>query len=674
MTSGLSKKRTFIICGHAQSGKTSVAEAILYKSGATSRLGSVVAGTSTSDYEDDEKERKSSINLSVLSANYKGNSLQFIDTPGYLDFIGEVISSAKAVDFAVVVVDAVEGVGVGTEKVWNILQKENIPCLFFINKLDKENTDYNKTLEDIRKSLTKKATAVVVVEGKTITNMLKQKDKDEAVYEAIVETVAESDDALLEKYLETGSLDEAEFHPALKKAVSSSQMFPVIGGAAVAAATSEVGIDCLLDLIVDVMPSVLDSSSVKAKDKSGQEVFIEPKLDGPFTAQVFKTVIDPFVGQLTIFRVFSGKLASNSGFFNVTKSTKEKFGQLYTLQGKQQVAQEFLSAGDIGAVAKLKETQTQDTLCDASKQIEFEKVDFPSPVYSASVKPKTRQDEDKISSALARLTSEDPTCSVSIDSQTKELIISGMGELHINVIIERMKRKYNSNVELGTPKVPYFETLTKPVQVSHKYKKQSGGRGQYGDVSINIEPLARGKKFEFVNKIVGGAIPRNFIPSVEKGIIKVMKEGYLAGYPIADIKVTLFDGSHHPVDSSDMAFQIAASMALKKAFDQVGGVLLEPVMNVEIAAPEEFMGQITGDINSRRGRVLGMEVKGKNEVVKAHIPLAEMFKYTSDLRSVTGGRGSYSMSFSNYDIVPAEIAQDIIDKAKQAKEAKHQEH
>ena len=670
MAGDLSKKRTFIICGHAQSGKTSIVEAILYRSGATSRLGSVATETSTSDYEDDEKERKSSINLSVLSASYKGNSLQFIDTPGYLDFIGEVISSSKAVDFAVVVVDAVEGVGVGTEKAWNILQKENVPCLFFINKLDKENTDYNKTLEDIRKSLTKKATTVAVVEGKTITNILKQKDKDAAAFGVIVETVAESDDALLEKYLETGSLDEAELNPALKKAVSNLQMFPVIGGVA----TSEIGVDCLLDLIVDVMPSVSDSSPVKAKDKSGQEVFIEPKLDSPFTAQVFKTIIDPFVGQLTIFRLFSGKLASNSGFFNVTKSTKEKFGQLYTLQGKQQVAQEFLSAGDIGAVAKLKETQTQDTLCEASKQIEFEKVDFPSPAYSASVKPKTRQDEDKISSALSRLTSEDPTCSVSIDSQTKELIIAGMGELHISVIIERMKRKYNANVELGTPKVPYFETLTKSVQVSHKYKKQSGGRGQYGDVSINIEPLERGKKFEFVNKIVGGAIPRNFIPSVEKGIVKAMGEGYLAGYPMADIKVTLFDGSYHPVDSSDMAFQIAASMALRKAFDQVGGALLEPIMNVEIAVPEEFMGQITGDINSRRGRVLGMEVKGKNEVVKAHIPLAEMFKYASDLRSVTGGRGSYSMSFSNYDIVPAKIAQGIIDKAKQAKEAKQQEH
>lgn len=663
MGNDLSKKRTFLICGHAQSGKTSLAESILFKSGAASRLGSVDGGTSTSDYEDDEKERKSSINLSVLSADYKGNSLQFIDTPGYLDFIGETISSVKAVDFAIIVVDALEGVGVGTEKVWELLQKEGIPCLFFINKLDKENTDFNKSLDDIKQSLTKKATSIVVAEGTTITNILQQKDKDASLYGAIVEMVAESDDSLLEKYLETGSLDESELKPALKKAIVNSQIFPVAAGAA----TSEKGVGCLLDITIDIMPAVSDFLPRKALDKSGKEAVIEPKVDAPFAAQVFKTMIDPFVGQLTIFRVFSGKLSSNSDFFNVAKSSKEKFGQLYFLQGKQQVAQEAVSAGDIAAVAKLKETQTQDSLCDSSRQVEFSKVEFPSPAYSASVKPKTRQDEDKISSALSRLTSEDPTCSTSIDSQTKELIISGMGELHINVIIERMKRKYNANVELGTPKVPYLETLSKGIQVSHKYKKQTGGRGQYGDVSIEIEPLERGKKFEFVNKIVGGAIPRNFIPSVEKGIVNAMKEGYLAGYPIADIKVTLFDGSYHPVDSSDMAFQIAASMALKKAFEQAGGVLLEPIMNVEITVPEEFMGSITGDISGRRGRVLGMEAKGKNETVKAQIPLSEMFKYASDLRSVTGGRGTYSMSFSNYDIVPARIAQGIIDKAKQAK-------
>ncbi len=667
MQSDVMKKKTFLICGHAQSGKTSLVEAMLFKCKAVTRLGKVDDETSVSDYESDEKKRKSSINLAVLGAGYKGNSLQFIDIPGYLDFIGELITSSCAVDFAVMVVDAVEGVGVGTEKAWDILKEKNIPCLFFINKLDKENTDYNKTVNDIRASLTKNAVSMGVIEGNKVANILKEKDKDPSSYGKVVEMAAESDDVLVEKYLETGELSDAEFTSALKKAIIESKVFPVVGGIA----TQEAGVECLLDLIIDIMPSVGEALPRQAEDKSHQTVSVEPKADAPFSAQVFKTMIDPFVGQLTIFRVFSGKLTSNSEFLNVTKEAKEKFGQLYALCGKQQIAQEAVCAGDIGAVTKLKNTQTQDTLCESHRALEFPKLNFPSPAYSASVKPKSRQDEDKISSALGRLTSEDPTCSTSLDAQTKELIISGMGELHINVIIDRMKRKYNANVELGTPKVPYLETITKEVQVSYKHKKQTGGRGQYGDVSIKVEPLERGKKFEFVNKIVGGVIPRNFIPSVEKGLHKAMGEGFVAGYPIADIRVTLFDGSYHPVDSSDMAFQIAANQALKKAFEQAGGVLLEPIMNVEIAAPEEFMGQITGDINSRRGRVMGMEVKGKNEVVRAHIPLSEMFKYTSDLRSVTGGRGSYTMSLYNYDIVPARITQGIAEKVKQAKQEKH---
>ncbi len=667
MSNDVKRKRTFFFCGHAQSGKTSIVEAILFKCGAISRLGSVSGGTSTSDYEEDEKDRESSINLSILGANYKGTVLQFVDTPGYLDFIGEVIMGARAADFAVIVVDAVEGVGVGTEKAWAIVQRENLPCLFFINKLDKDNTDYKKTLDDIKTSLTKKATSLCVIEGKTTINVLKEKDKNPQLYKKIVETVAESDDALCEKYLETGALSDLEVTGALEKAIETRQFFPVIGGVAI----ESTGIEALLDVIAEDMPSIGEGPVRKAEDKDGNEVEVVPKIEDPFCAQVFKTVIDPFVGQLTVFRVLSGKLLSNSDFYNVSKETKEKFGQLYSLQGKQQIAQESVSAGDIAAIAKLKETRTQDTICVSSRKIKLKGLEFPSPAYSASIKPKTRQDEDKISSALSRLRSEDPTCSTSIDSQTKELIISGMGELHIHIIIERMKRKYHANVDLGTPKVPYLETLTKKVQISHKYKKQTGGKGQYGDVSLEIEPLERGKKFEFINKIVGGAIPRNFIPSVEKGIVKSMKQGYLAGYPMADIKVTLYDGSYHPVDSSDMAFQIASSIALKKAFEEVGGVLLEPVMNVEIVVPSEFMGQITGDISSRRGKVLGMEVKGKNEAVKALIPLAEMFKYTSDLRSVTGGRGTYTMSFSNYEVVPQRIAQGIIDAAKKIKQEEH---
>ena len=660
MRDNLTKKMTFLLCGHAHSGKTTLAEAVVYRCGGSSRLGNIEEGTTLSDYEDDEKERNSSINAAVLNCQYQGNFLQFIDTPGYIDFIGELISSIRAADFAVIMIDAAGGVEVGTEKAWEFLRKENIPCLFFINKLDKENTSFDQTLSELRQTLSRGAVGFVSADGASVTNILKTKEP--AGYGAIVEAVAESDDALLEKYLESGSLDEKELMLALKKAVFDSKIFPVVGGAI----QKNVGIDVLLDLIVELMPSVGDFPSHKAKDKAGNDTEVPVAVDSYFSAQVFKTIIDPYVGQLNIFRIFSGKISSNTEVFNATKGHKEKIGQLFILQGKQQIAQDTLFAGDIGAVAKLKNTQTQDCLCEDLSPLIFAPLEFPLPAYSASVKPKTRQDEEKISAALSRLTSEDPTFAVSRDTQTKELIISGMGELHLNVIIERMKRKYNASVDLGTPKVPYKETITKSVTLQNKYKKQTGGRGQYGDVWIEVEPLERGKNFEFVDKIVGGAIPRNFIPSVEKGIKKTMAQGILAGYPVSDIRVTLFDGSYHAVDSSDMAFQIAGSMALKKALEQAQSVLIEPIMNVEITVPGELMGQITGDINGRRGKIMGMEVKGKNEVVKARVPLSEMFKYASDLRSVTGGRGSYVMSFSHYEIVPSRIAQGVIEKAKSA--------
>ncbi|MCF7874142.1 MAG: elongation factor G [Candidatus Omnitrophica bacterium] len=667
MATDISKKRTFLIVGHAQSGKTSLSEAILHKSGTINELGKVDQGNTVSDYQEDEKKRKSSINLSVLSANLGDKEFEFIDTPGYTDFIGEVVGAARAADFAVIVVDAQEGVGIGTEKAWQIIERENIPCLFFINKLDKENTDYNKVLEDIKNSLTKKIVSLGAPEGKNIESVLDNKDKYGSLYSGVLDSVAETDDALLEKYLEKGALELDELNQALKKAVLESKVFPVTAGIA----TEEIGIDFLMKLIVEIMPSVDQAKARVATGNQGEEIKVKPSPEEPFSAQVFKTVIDPFVGQLTIFRVFSGKLEANQSFYNANKEAKEKGGQIYQLEGKEEKNLDCMLPGDIGAIAKLKETETGDTICDSSKVIKFKPLDFPEPAYSSSVKPKTRKDEDKISTALDRLTSEDPTCRVSRDAQTKELILSGMGELHLKLTIERMKEHYGADVDLGTPKVPYLETLAKESTVSYRYKKQTGGKGQFGEVSIKVEPLERSKKFEFVNKIVGGKIPRGYIPSVEKGIKNTMEEGFLAGYPITDIKVTLFDGSYHPVDSSDMAFQIAGSMALKNAFSEGGSVLLEPIMNVEIIAPSDLTGQITGDINSKRGKVMGMEPKGKNEVVKAQVPLAEMFRYASDLRSVTGGRGSYSMSFSNYEIVPSRVAQDIITKAKQEKEKEH---
>ncbi|MEI8349586.1 MAG: elongation factor G [Candidatus Omnitrophota bacterium] len=663
MREDLNKKKVFLLCGHAQSGKTSICETLLFKCGATSRLGKIDEGTTVSDYEEDEKERKSSINMSVLYAEYKDNFLQFIDVPGYLDFIGELNCAARAVDFAALVVDASGGVEVGTEKAWEIIRKENLPCFFIVNKIDKENTSYEKTVEDIRNGLTKKAIPFATPDKGKIISVLK--DKSNPYYGQIVEAVAETDDALLTKYLEKGTLEEQELIAALKKAVLGAQIFPVIPFTALQAQ----GIDTLLETLLEDMPSVAQGRPRQAKNtKTNEMVTIEPKTNAPLAMQIFKTVIDPFVGQLNIFRVFAGKIASGSEVMNSSKKEKEKISQLYLMQGKQQVPQEALCSGDIGALAKLRVTTTQDTFCEVNNPLEFSLIEFPLPSFSASVKPKTRQDEDKISSVLSRLTSEDQTFKVSRDSQTKELIISGMGELHLHVIIERMKRRYQANVELGTPKVAYLETVTRSIKVQGKHKKQSGGRGQYGDCWIEVEPRERGKGFEFVDKIFGGAIPRNFIPSVEKGIVKALDEGILAGYPVTDLRVILVDGSYHDVDSSDIAFQIAGSMAFKKALEQAGSVLLEPIMNVEIVAPEEFMGQITGDINARRGRVMGMEVKGRNQVVKAQVPQVEMFKYASDLRSFTGGRGSYSMHFSHYEIVPGRLSQAIVEGAKRETE------
>ncbi len=668
----LDKKKVFAVCGHAQSGKTSLCDYILYATKTKSRLGKVDEGTSVSDFDPIEIERKSSVNSSLLFANYKDYFFQFIDTPGYQDFISEPISALSAADAVLIVIDAQSGVEVGTETVWDIALKYNLPCFFFVNKLDKENTDFYQILKDIQESFGKSSQPFYLPVGKessfkdVASVLLQEKDKDPKVedfYSSLMDIVAESDDALLEKYLAGESLTPQEVSGGIKHSILARNLFPVMCGSS----QQGVGIKELLDFIAEFFPSVLERPSLKVKISSkDEELKIDPQK--PFSAQVFKSIFDPYVGQLTIFRVWTGGLSSNTGFYNVSTQTKERIGQLFILQGKEQVPVDKLFAGDIGAVAKLKNTFTQNTIAQEGFNIEFPSFPFPEPAISQSVKPKSKQDEEKISEALHKLTFEDPTFRVSRDPQTKELIISGVGELHLNIMTGKMKRRFGAEVELGKPKIPYKETITRSVKVQGKYKRQTGGRGQYGDVWIEVEPLEKGKNFEFVDKIVGGRIPRNFIPSVEKGIRKAMSEGFLAGCEIVDIRVTLYDGSYHPVDSSDIAFQIAASMALKKAVEQAGPVLLEPIVDVEIVVPEEYMGQITGDINSRRGRILGMEAKGKNQVIKAQVPLSEMYRYATDLRSLTAGRGSYSMKFSHYEQVPHNIAQKIIEEYKRNKE------
>jgi len=641
-------KRNFIFLGHAQSGKTSLSESLAYFCKAIARKGTIADGTTVSDYNFDEIERKNSINSSLLYCDYKGIRIQMIDCPGYADFFGEVISGIRAVDGAVIVVEASAGVEVGTERAWQLLEESKIPCIIFINKTDREGVDVDKVLLDIQEGLSKNAMRIDSIDAPEL-----------------IEAIVESEDKLLEKYLEGVKLSPEELSAGLRQAVIKRNVFPVLSGSA----STDKGIPQLLDTIVQCLPSPLERPKIEAVDalKPDAKKEIQFKENAPFCAFVFKSISDPYVGQLTLLRVFSGSLASNTGFYNVNRRTRERIGQIYILQGKAEKGVEAASCGDIVAIAKLKETKTSDSLCEEKEQALFEPIVFPEPAISASVKPKTRQDEDKISGALSKLAAEDPTFKSGNDPQTNELIISGLGDLHLSIMVSRMKKRFNVDVEVGVPKVSYKETITKGAKVQGKFKRQSGGRGQYGDVWLEIEPLERGKGFEFVDKIFGGAIPRNFIPSVEKGVLQAMPKGAVAGFPIVDVRVILYDGSYHDVDSSDMAFQIAGSMALRKAILEANPVLLEPIMDAEVIIPEDYLGAISGDLNSRRGRIMGMEVKGRSQVVKASVPLAEMFKYANDLRSLTGGRGMYTMRFSHYEEVPHKVAAVIINQYQSTK-------
>jgi len=677
------KIRSVAVVAHSGAGKSSLIDAMLYVTGANTRLGRVNDGTSMCDYNADEIERKITINAKVLHIEHQGHRIYLLDTPGYADFIGEVISVLRACDSGLLLVDAASGVEVGTERVWELLNQHNLPRAIFINKLDKENADFFDALAEVKSRLGKHCLALGVPVGKQASfketvDLLRpeeftkladaDKPRAEELRKELIEAVAESDDALLEKYLEGGELSAEVIQKALRLCVLSGKIVPVFCGAA----TQEVGVKEALEGIIELLTSPKDRAKVEGEDPKNKEAKeIQLSIDNSFTAQVFKTILDPYVGQLTLFRVFSGTLSANTDFYNATKETKERIGQLYLLQGKEQQSVAGVSCGDIAAVAKLKGTTTGDTLCTDKDQVVFAPILFPEPAISSSVKPKSRSDEEKISGALSKLTNEDPTFKVSRDQVTKELIISGIGDLHLDVMVNRLKKKFEVEVELGVPKVAYKESITKSAKAQGKYKKQSGGRGQYGDVWLEIEPLIGGENFEFVNKIFGGAVPRNYIPSVEKGVKQALAEGVVAGYPLVNIRATIYDGSFHPVDSSDMAFQIAGAMALRKCVQGANAVLLEPIMDVEVLVPDEFMGQIGSDLSSRRGRILGMDVRSNMQVVKAQVPLAEMFKYATDLRSMTQGRASYTMKFARYDQVPQKISVSIIEKIKKEKEEKH---
>jgi elongation factor G len=671
--------RNIALISHAGSGKTSFAEAIVYNAGASNRFGKVDDGTSVSDYSEDEIERKVSISASILSFKYSNKRINIIDAPGYADFMGEILSALNAVDSAVLLVDAHDGIQVGTEKTWTMASELGLAKVIFLNKLDKENVNFYSVVESIKERFGNSCVPVNIPVGvwpefkgvvdlfdKTAIDKLSGEDKEKAseLRNSLIETVAEKNDELLEKYLEGKELSPEEIKNGFKKAVSNKELFPVYCGSA----TMNIGIKELMASAFDALPSPAEGVIRKAKDPNANQVK-EIKLDtnGSFGAFVFKTVSDPYVGQLTIFRVYSGSIKSDASFYNSTKRSYERIGHLLSIFGKEQKAMTEAIAGDIAAVAKLKDTLTGDSLCIEKDQVIFDPIEFPEPAISFSIKPKTRADEDKISIALHKLTNEDQTFKTKREEQTKELIISGMGDLHLDIMINRLKKRFGVDVEKGTPKVAYKETIKKMTKLQGKYKRQTGGHGQYGDCWLQLEPLERGKGFEFVDKVVGGVIPKNFIPSIQKGVVDAMSQGAVAGYQIVDIRVSVYDGSYHDVDSSDMAFKIAGAMALRKGVLEANPILLEPIMDVDVVVPEEFMGDITGDLNSRRGRIAGMDVQGKYQIVKAKVPIAEMSKYASELKSITGGRGSYSMRFSHYDEVPAKSAQAIIAKYQETK-------
>ncbi len=670
--------RNLSLLSHCGAGKTSLSEAVLFAIGITTRLGKVDDGTTTSDYDPDEAKRKISLNLTLLPCEWQGAKINLIDTPGYTDFVGEVKAAIRVSEGAVIVVCAASGVEVGTEQVWGYSEEAGLARLIFLNKMGRENADFYQAVEQIQAKFGAKCIPIRLPIGaqsdfQGTVDLLTMKaylgsPAEEAEIpssveaqaisfrEKLIEAVAEIDDKLIEKYLGGEEISLEELTDGLRKATRTGQIVPILVGSAV----QNIGITPLLDAAYNYLPSP-EEQDVAIVDEAGAEVEkIKPSQDTPLAALVFKTSADPYVGKLTYFRVYHGAIDSNSQVWNVTRGEIERIGQLFILRGKNQETVSQLGAGDIGGVAKLSITSTGDTLGSRDKPLRVAHVPFPEPIFSEAVHPKTKADVDKLGTALTRLAEEDPTLRVSRDNDTNETILSGLGETQLAVAADRMLRKFGVGVEMATPKVPYKETITVTAKAEHKHKKQSGGHGQYGHVLLELEPLPRGSGHEFVNKIVGGTIPKNYIPSVEKGVNEAMIEGGLARYPVVDIRTKLCDGSFHPVDSSDICFKIAGAQALKKGLAQGQPILLEPIMNVRVRVPEEFTGDIIGDLNGKRARVLGMNPEEGTNVIEAQAPLAEILRYAIDLKSITQGRGSYTVEFSHYEETPAQITQKIV--------------
>ncbi len=682
--------RNVALVGHGDTGKTQLVSALLYTAGIGSRLGKVDEGTSVTDYDEEEIQRKFSISAALAYAEWGKTKINFIDTPGYNIFMHETEAALVAADAALVLVHAVAGVEVQTEKVWSFCEKYGLPRVLVINQMDRDRSSFERTLDALREAYGRAVIPAQLPIGEErnfrgVIDLIRMKasiyeangtgkGKDSEIpqelsqaaakgHEALVEMVAEGNDKLMEEFFDKGTIPVDDLVPGLKQAVSEKRLYPVV----VSASLPNLASDSLLNFIVDILPSPVERREAEGlSHEGGQPVKHKIADDQPVSAYVFKTLADPFAGRLSYFKVMSGVVKNEANLSNFNRGGVERLSHIAVIQGKNTTSVAELRAGDLGVVPKLKDTLTGDTLGEKSAPIVYPKLKLAEPAISFAIEPKSRGDEDKLSTAIHRMLEEDLLLRFSRDAQTKEFLLSGSGQQHVEVSVSKLKRRFNVEVTLKAPKVPYRETIRAKADAQGRYKRQTGGHGQYGDCKVKLEPLPRGTGFEFVNDIFGGAIPKNFIPSVEKGIVEAASKGYLAGYPVVDFRVILYDGSYHEVDSSDLAFKIAGSFAFKKCMEQARPCLLEPIMNVEITVPENYSGDIMGNLNGRRGRIQGMEPKSGSTVIKAQVPLAEMLTYASDLTSMTQGRGTYSMDFSHYDVVPQHIADKITAAAKAA--------
>jgi len=675
--------RNIALLAHGSAGKTSLAEAMLFDTGAINRLGQVGDGNTVADFDEEEIRRKISLNTAVIPCEWNGYKLNVLDTPGYMDFVGEVKGAIHVVEGALIVLDAVGGVEVGTELVWGYADELNLPRMVFINKMDRESTDFKRVLQmlnekfearfiPIQLPIGQESSFQGVVDLVTIRAYLGSEGKQGEIPPQVqgdideyrlqlIEAAAESDDELIEKYFDQGELSEEELRRGVKIGVAGRTIVPVLCGSA----TQNIGIQALLDAVTLYMPSPLDGPPVPARSPvTNEESPLEISEAGPLAALVWKTQADPYVGKLTYFRVYSGAIESDSRVSNARSGEEERVGQLYCLRGKEQIPVSKVSADDFGGVAKLGSVSTGDTLCDQDHPILLPAPEFPAPIFDVAVSPKTKADSAKMGAALTRLCEEDPTLHWRQERSTRQTILSGMGEAHVDIAVRRLESKFGVSVETSTPKVPYRETVTRTAHAQYRHKKQTGGAGQFAEVHVRLEPLPRDSGFEYEWEVFGGAISSSFKTSIEKGVKQVMEQGVIAGYPVVDVKLAVVDGKEHPVDSKDIAFQIAGREVFKLAMRDAGPMLLEPIMDVVITVPEQYMGDVLGDLNTKRARVQGMDQQRGWSIVTAQVPLAEMQRYATDLRSITQGRGYFTMTLSHYEKVPAHIAQDIIDAAK----------